>query len=545
MARHSRAGEQALTADLVDITALERAYHEVQPDASRAEERVAFGTSGHRGSSLRGSFQDAHVAALTQAVVELRAEMGVDGPLFVGGDSHALSSSALVTVREVLAAHEVDARYAPAEELVATPLISHAILQWNRDPARRRADGIILTPSHNPPDAGGFKYNPVSGGPAEPELTSWIEARANALLAAPGEIARVAGAGAGEGGTNYDFVANYARDLDRVVDIDAIRRAGVKIAVDPLGGAALPVWRAIRDIYGLDIAILNEEIDPQFGFMHLDHDGAVRMDCSSPFAMSGVVARVAGYDLGVGNDPDADRHGIVTARGLMNPNHFLAVAVDHLLRTRTGWPSSAAIGRTVVTSALLDRVAAAHGRPTYEVPVGFKWFVAGMFSGALAFGGEESAGASFVDFEGQPWSTDKDGVVMGLLAAEIVASRGQSLDACWDELVAAHGQTFYARRDTPASSAVRGAVKRLTAKDLTRDSLGGQRISAVRTEAAGNRAAIGGLKIETEGGWVAMRPSGTEDILKVYAESFVSAAHLERLLDEAEEIVEMLAPAGP
>jgi len=540
MSHHLRAGERAASEDLVDLSELRRRYHEVVPNPAHPEERVAFGTSGHRGSSLKDSFQDLHVAALTQAIVELRKELGVDGPLFVGADSHALSSHALQTVREVLAAHPVDARFAPGDELVATPLISHAILQWNRDASAPRADGIILTPSHNPPQDGGYKYNPPSGGPAEPEITDRIAARANALLENPEHIRRASADEAQRHGRDYDFVGHYVRDLSRVIDLEAIQRAGVRMAVDPLGGAGLPVWRAIRDTHALNIDLLNETVDPQFGFMTLDHDGVIRMDCSSPFAMRGLVDKMEGYDVGVGNDPDADRHGIVTARGVMNPNHFLSLVVDHLLATRSGWSERGAIGRTVVTSGLLDRVAASHGREVFEVPVGFKWFVEGMFDGSLVFGGEESAGASFVDMQGQPWSTDKDGIILGLLAAEIIAKNPQGLDALWDALCAKHGEVFYARRDQPASAAARAAVKNMSPDDLSSDQLAGRPVTRIATTAQGNGASIGGLKIVTDDGWVAMRPSGTEDILKIYAESFVSEAHLQALLDDAEAVMAAL-----
>lgn len=543
MSHHPRAGEPAIATDLVDLALLVERYTEVKPQVDRADERVSFGTSGHRGSSLKNSFQDLHVAALTQAIIEVRAKLGVTGPLFVGADSHALSAYALQTVREVLAAHPVDARYSLGDALVATPLISHAILQWNAAGAGGQADGIILTPSHNPPEDGGFKYNPPSGGPAEPEVTDQIAARANALLADPSQIRRASKAEAAGSGEDYDFIHNYVRDLGRAIDLEAIRNAGVRIGVDPLGGAGLPVWQAIRAVHGLDIQLLNEDVDPQFSFMTLDHDGVIRMDCSSPFAMRSVVAKASGFDVCVGNDPDADRHGIVTPRGVMNPNHFLCLAVDHLLRHRSEWSATAGVGRTVVTSGLLDRVVASYGRETFEVPVGFKWFVDGLVDGRLVFGGEESAGASFVDRSGLPWSTDKDGILLGLLAAEIIATSGQSLDSLWDALVQKHGRAFYARRDSPAAATVRSAVKSMTPADVLSDTLAGEAITRVATTALGNAAAIGGLKIETTDGWVAMRPSGTEDILKIYAESFVSEEHLSALLRDAEAIVAALIQA--
>lgn len=545
MATHPRAGQPALASDLIDLDALVRAYYAQTPDPAVPEQRVSFGTSGHRGSSLKGSFQALHIEALTQAIIELRDEDGVHGPLFIGADSHALSAEALVSVRRVIAGHHaagvaIDARFAPHDALVATPLVSHAILTWNRQADAPRADGIIITPSHNPPADGGFKYNPATGGPAEPRTTDRIAARANALLADPAQILRADlddEAGSVDRWTRYDFVAHYVDDLSRVVAIDAIRAAGVRLGVDPLGGAALPVWRAIRDRLGLDITVLNDALDPRFGFMRLDHDGAIRMDCSSPYAMQALTERAGAYDVCVGNDPDADRHGIVTGRGVMNPNHFLSLAVDHLLATRTAWPTSAKIGRTVVTSALLDRVAASHGREVLEVPVGFKWFVDGMFDRSLVFGGEESAGASFVDHAGEPWSTDKDGILLGLLAAEMVAVQGVSLDAQWDALRARFGEVYYARRDAPASAAVRSRVKGMTPDDVSITTLGGEAITNVSPHARGNGATIGGLRIDVANGWVAMRPSGTEDILKIYAESFVSDAHLAALLSDAEALV--------
>lgn len=550
MATHPRAGQPALAHDLVDIHALLHAYHTRVPDPQRDEERVSFGTSGHRGSSLKGSFQALHIEALTQAILELRKEEGVDGPLFIGADSHALSAEALASARRVIAGHQrdgfaVDARFAPDDVLVATPLVSHAILTWNRDPNRARADGIIITPSHNPPADGGFKYNPATGGPAEPSTTDRIAARANALMQEPHLIRRMDVEASDTGRwTRYDFVARYVDDLSRVIDLEAIRAAGVRVGVDPLGGAALPVWTAIRDRLGLDVTILNDALDPQFAFMSLDHDGAIRMDCSSPYAMRTLTDSAHGFDVCVGNDPDADRHGIVTARGVMNPNHFLSLAVDHLLTTRTAWPTSAAIGRTVVTSALIDRVAASHGRSVMEVPVGFKWFVEGMCDRTLVFGGEESAGASFVDREGQPWSTDKDGILLGLLAAEMVAVRGESLDAQWDALRGRFGDVYYARRDAPAPASVRQRVKRMTPSDVQVRTLGGDAITNISPTARGNDAAIGGLRMDVANGWVAMRPSGTEDILKIYGESFVSDAHLQALLNDAEALVASVCAAA-
>lgn len=536
MAQHPRAGQRCEAQDLIDLNRLRDAY--AQGDlASLAP--VSFGTSGHRGSSLRGSFQDEHVAALTQAIVELRADWGATGPLFVGADSHALSACALHTLRLVLSKTQVRVRLAPEDVLVPTPVISNAIIQWNRAHPDQPADGIILTPSHNPPQDGGFKYNPPSGGPAEPEITDKIAARANQILQNPSE-AWARGDGQSPHFETVDLIAHYVDNLADVIDLDAIRAADLRIAVDPLGGSALDVWRAIQDRLGLRIDLLNHEIDPQFGFMHLDHDGVIRMDCSSPFAMHGVVERAKAYDVCIGHDPDADRHGIVTAQGVMNPNRFLSLAVDHLLRTRSAWNQNAAVGRTVVTSAMIDRVAASHGREAFETPVGFKWFVEGMNAGRLVFGGEESAGASFVDIQGRPWSTDKDGIIMGLLAVEIIATQKQSLDDLWDALTQKHGQVFYARSDQHASEAVRARVKMLDPSEITAKELGGSPITSVASTARGNGASIGGLRLESSQGWVAMRPSGTEDILKVYAESFVSEAHVHALLEDAQNIVQKL-----
>ena len=534
MATHPRAGFPVAAADRIDVEALRASYFDRVPDPDRAEERVSFGTSGHRGTSLRGSFQERHIFALTQAIVELRAADGVLGPLFIGADSHALSSLALRSALRVLAAHRVDVRRAPGDELVATPLVSRAILRWNANTENPRADGIIITPSHNPPQDGGFKYTPSSGGPAEPTTTDRIAARANELLRDPAQLRIASDEEGAAWGTPYDFIGDYVEALACVIDIERIRSANVVIGVDPLGGAALPVWRRVRELHGLNIEILNEVVDPCFSFMSLDHDGVVRMDCSSPWAMKSLAAKASSYDVCVGNDPDSDRHGIVTARGVMNPNLFLALSVDYLLETRRGWDASAKIGRTVVTSALIDRVASHHGREVLEVPVGFKWFVEGMIAGTLVFGCEESAGASFVQFDGAPWSTDKDGIIMGLLAAELVAARGRSLDAQLDSLFDAHGRVWYARRDAAADARARARVKAAREESVSATSLAGHPITRVSPVARGNGASIGGLRVDSEVGWVAMRPSGTEDILKIYGESFVSEEHLQTQLDEAE-----------
>lgn len=533
MAQHPRAGQPCEPDDLIDLTALQDAYHRADPEMIAP---VSFGTSGHRGSSLRGSFQDVHVAALTQAIMELRESWGATGPIFVGADSHALSAHALQTLREVLSSAEVDARFALDDALVPTPVISNAILQWNRTHPNHLADGIILTPSHNPPQDGGFKYNPPSGGPAEPEITDRIAARANALLQDRAQL-RKRGSGDSAQFVRMDLIGQYVDSLGDVIDLDVIRQADLRMAVDPLGGSALDVWKAIKERLNLPVDILNHANDPSFAFMHLDHDGIIRMDCSSPFAMAGVVARAKAYDVCIGHDPDADRHGIVTARGVMNPNRFLSLAVDHLLRTRTGWKTTANVGRTVVTSAMIDRVAASHGRSAFETPVGFKWFVEGMNNGELVFGGEESAGASFVDMQGRPWSTDKDGIIMGLLAAEILATEKKSLDDLWDALTRKHGDVFYGRDDQHAPHAVRARIQSLKPEEISVDTLAGKPILRALSHARGNGASIGGVRLETEEGWIAMRPSGTEDILKVYAESFVSQAHVQTLLQDAQNIV--------
>lgn len=533
MAQHARAGQPCVPEDLIDLHQLREAYHHADA-ASIAP--VSFGTSGHRGSSLRGSFQDLHVAALTQAIVELRASWAATGPLFVGADSHALSACALATLRQVLSKTDVDARFAIDDVLVPTPVISNAILQWNRQHPDQLADGIILTPSHNPPQDGGFKYNPPSGGPAEPEITDRIAERANALLNDRSQLWERGSDDAAQF-QSVDLIGQYVDSLADVIDLNAIRDAGLRLAVDPLGGSALAVWQEIKKRHALQVDILNETIDPSFGFMHLDHDGVIRMDCSSPFAMAGVVARAKAYDVCIGHDPDADRHGIVTAQGVMNPNHFLSLAVDHLLRTRKAWSASANVGRTVVTSAMIDRVAQAHGRTAFETPVGFKWFVEGMNNGSLVFGGEESAGASFVDQQGRPWSTDKDGIIMGLLAAEIIATQKQSLDALWEKLTEQHGHVFYGRDDQHASHAVRARIKSLQPDQISVTTLANKPITRILSRARGNDASIGGLRLETADGWIAMRPSGTEDILKVYAESFVSEAHVQTLLQDAQNIV--------
>ena len=540
----NRAGQQAEDRDLVDIPDLLDAYHDLVPDPSIAEQRVAFGTSGHRGSSLRRSFNEAHIAATTQAIVDYRRERGYTGPVFVGRDTHALSEPAFLTVMEVLAAQQVPAMIDDRDGFTPTPAVSHAILAHNRERAGAHgtADGIIITPSHNPPEDGGIKYNPPHGGPAEAPITAWIEQRANELLERGWEsIPRTAFQRAYhlENTTNFNFLDAYVSDLGSVVDLDAIRGANLRIGADPLGGAAIDYWVAIGEAHDLDITVVNPEVDPTFSFMTLDWDERIRMDCSSPHAMASLVAARDEYDLALGNDADADRHGIVTPdAGLMDPNHFLAVAIDHLLTHRPEWPAAARVGKTIVSSALIDRVVAAAGRELDEVPVGFKWFVDGLLDGSLAFGGEESAGASFLRRDGSTWSTDKDGIIMGLLAAEILAVTGKSPSQRYEELAQAHGTTAYARIDAPATPAQKAALKELSAQDVPSTQLAGDDITEVLTEAPGNGAAIGGLVVRTEHAWFAARPSGTEDVFKIYAESFRGAEHLTQVQEEARALVD-------
>ena len=533
---HLRAGQRAVSSDLTDIPALLAAYR-ATPDTSDPTQRVAFGTSGHRGCALNGSFNEAHILAITQAVCEYRAAQGIRGPLFLGKDTHALSGPAQDSALEVLAANGVLTHLQAADGYTPTPVISRAILVHNRDSAAERADGIVITPSHNPPRDGGIKYNPPHGGPADTDVTGWIEQRANALMADGNRgVKRLSPAAATACAhiVEQDFVAAYVADLDQVIDMEAIRRAGLKIGVDPLGGAAVAYWQPIAERYGLDIEIVNPAVDPAFAFMTLDHDGKIRMDCSSAYAMASLVELKDRFAIAWGNDADVDRHGIVTpSLGLLNPNHYLAVAIHYLLKHRPQWSASAAVGKTLVSSALIDRVVAGLGRQLLEVPVGFKWFSAGLQDGSLCFGGEESAGASFLRRDGTVWTTDKDGIILGLLAAEITAVSGQDPGRYYQVLAAEHGTPHYLRIDAPASPAEKAAFKRLTAERITASSLAGDPITARLTRAPGNDAAIGGLKVCTANGWFAARPSGTEDIYKLYAESFVSAEHLQRIVDEA------------
>ncbi|MEH3157080.1 MAG: phosphoglucomutase (alpha-D-glucose-1,6-bisphosphate-dependent) [Gordonia paraffinivorans] len=539
---HPRAGQPALPEDLVDIAALDDAYYTTVPDPDDPVQQVVFGTSGHRGSSLDGAFNEPHIIATTAAIVEHRRDAGITGPLFIGFDTHALSRPAWRTAIEVLVAAEVTVAIDEMERHTPTPAVSHAILVHNAENTDR-ADGIVVTPSHNPPRDGGFKYNPPDGGPAGSDITSAIAARANEILrAGVGAVDRVPfeRAIADDHVIRYPFSTTYVDNLKNVVDMEAIRSAGVRIGADPLGGASVGYWAEIGFMYNLaELTVVNPTVDPQFGFMTLDTDGKIRMDCSSPNAMASLIAARDSYDIATGNDADADRHGIVTPdAGLMNPNHYLAVAIDYLFTHRPGWGDSAAVGKTLVSSSIIDRVVAALGRRLIEVPVGFKWFVPGLLSGDIAFGGEESAGASFLQRDGSVWSTDKDGIIMALLAAEILAVTGRSPSQHYADLVERFGDPVYARRDAPATREQKAVLSKLTASQVTASSLAGEPISAVLTEAPGNGAAIGGLKVVTENAWFAARPSGTEDLYKIYAESMTGPDHLAAVQDEAQALVD-------
>ncbi|ACL65276.1 phosphoglucomutase, alpha-D-glucose phosphate-specific [Anaeromyxobacter dehalogenans 2CP-1] len=538
---HPLAGKPAPRDVLVDVPDLLRRYAADAPDPSVPAQRVAFGTSGHRGSSLRRSFNEAHILAVAQAVCEHRARAGVTGPLFLGRDTHALSEPAERTALEVLAANGVEVVVSQGGAPVPTPVVSHAILTANRGRTAGLADGIVITPSHNPPEDGGIKYNPPDGGPADTAVTAAIEARANALLAGGNrEVRRVPWERARRAATvrERDYVRPYVQDLAAAVDLDAARGAPLRVGVDPLGGSNAHYWGAIAEAFGLDLEVTNPVVDPTFGFMPLDHDGKIRMDCSSPYAMANLVALKDRFDLAFGNDADSDRHGIVTpSAGLMNPNHYLAVAIDWLFSHRDGWPAAAAVGKTLVSSALIDRVARRLGRRLVEVPVGFKWFVPGLLDGSLGFGGEESAGATFLRRDGSPWTTDKDGMVMDLLAVEIRARSGRDPAERYRALAADLGAPVYARVDAPATPAEKAILGKLAPEAVAAKTLAGDPITARLTRAPGNGAAIGGLKVTTEQGWFAARPSGTEDVYKIYAESFRDAAHLDRILGEARAIV--------
>ena len=539
---HPRAGQPALPEDLTDIDALLSAYHDVEPDLDDVGQRVEFGTSGHRGSSLDGSFNEAHIAATTQAIVEYRSADGVSGPLFLGKDTHALSGPAWTTALEVLAANGVVVMIDSAGRFTPTPAISHAILCHNRTSAGSLADGIVVTPSHNPPRDGGFKYNAPHGGPADSDATSWIADRANELLRGSNSGVRRLESGAARAAdttNSYDYMMTYVSDLDRVIDVAAIRDAGVRIGADPMGGAAVDYWAAIGEHYDLDLTVVNPQVDPQWAFMTLDWDGKIRMDCSSPNAMASLVASRERYDISTGNDADADRHGIVTPDGgLMNPNHFLAVAIEYLFANRPQWSGSTAIGKTLVSSSMIDRVAASLGRTLIEVPVGFKWFVPGLLDGSIGFGGEESAGASFLRQDGTVWSTDKDGLILSLLASEIQAVTGESPSRRYGHLTEVNGAPSYARIDAPASREQKATLKALRPEQISAREVAGEAIVATLTEAPGNGASIGGLKVQTENAWFAARPSGTEDVYKIYAESFLGAEHLAQVQKEAKDLVD-------
>ncbi|MGW4378444.1 phosphoglucomutase (alpha-D-glucose-1,6-bisphosphate-dependent) [Kitasatospora sp. NPDC004531] len=538
---HARAGQPAQPQDLIDVARLVTAYYALHPDPAEVGQRVAFGTSGHRGSSARTAFNEDHIAATAQAICDYRAEQGTTGPLFLGIDTHALSEPARVTTLEVLAANGVTVLLDPADGYTPTPAVSHAVLAHNRTLPAALADGIVVTPSHNPPSDGGFKYNPPHGGPADSAATGWIERRANELLAGGSkEVRRIGYARALAADTTgrYDFLGAYVDDLPAVLDLDAVRSAGVRIGADPLGGASVAYWGRIAETHRLDLTVVNPLTDPTWRFMTLDWDGKIRMDCSSPYAMASLIDRRDEFTLATGNDADADRHGIVTPDGgLMNPNHYLAVAIDYLYRHREGWPAAAAVGKTLVSSSMIDRVAGALGRELLEVPVGFKWFVEGLLNGSVAFGGEESAGASFLRRNGTPWSTDKDGILLALLASEITAVTGRTPSEHYRELTSRHGDPVYARVDAPADREQKAALAALDASRVTASELAGERITGVLTEAPGNGAAIGGLKVRTENAWFAARPSGTEDVYKIYAESFLGADHLAKVQEEARGLV--------
>ncbi|MEU7801089.1 phosphoglucomutase (alpha-D-glucose-1,6-bisphosphate-dependent) [Micromonospora arborensis] len=539
---HPRAGQPAEPADLVDVPRLVTAYYAEHPDPADPAQQVSFGTSGHRGSSLRNAFNSDHILAVTQALCDYRREQGLDGPLFLARDTHALSAPAAVDALEVLAANGVTVLVDSRDGYTPTPALSHAILTHNRGRTSGLADGIVITPSHNPPDDGGFKYNPTNGGPADTDVTRWIQDRANAILAAGlKEVRRVTYARARAADTTgeYDFLAHYVDDLPAAIDIDAIRAAGVRIGADPLGGASVAYWGEIAERHRLDLTVVNPTVDPTWRFMTLDGDGKIRMDCSSPNAMASLIAARADFQISTGNDADADRHGIVTPdAGLMNPNHYLAVAIGHLFRTRTEWGPSAAVGKTLVSSSMIDRVAADLGRPLLEVPVGFKWFVPGLLDGAVGFGGEESAGASFLRRDGSTWTTDKDGILLCLLAAEILATTGRSPSEHWAELAEKFGAPAYARIDAPASREQKAVLAKLSPEQVTATELAGEPITATLTTAPGNNAPIGGLKVSTKSGWFAARPSGTEDVYKIYAESFQGPDHLKQIQQEAKNLVD-------
>jgi phosphoglucomutase len=537
---NDRAGQQAASSDLVDVAGLVTAYYAQHPDPADPAQQVAFGTSGHRGSALRVSFNDDHIAAATQAICEYRARSGITGPLYMGRDTHALSEPAFVTALEVLAAHDVLVLIDSRDGYTPTPALSRAILIHNEDRADGLADGIVVTPSHNPPEDGGFKYNPPDGGPAGTQITSAIQDRANELLRGGlKEVRRIRYARARAAAGRHDFLGEYVAGLPAVLDLDAVRAAGVRIGADPLGGASVGYWGEIADRYRLDLTVVNPLVDPTFRFMTLDWDGRIRMDCSSPYAMASLIGRRAEFAIATGNDTDADRHGIVTPdAGLLNPNHYLAAAIDYLYRHRENWPAHSAVGKTMVSSSIIDRVADAASRQLMEVPVGFKWFVPGLLDGTVAFGGEESAGASFLCRDGRVWTTDKDGIILALLAAEITAVTGRTPAEHYRELTARLGDPAYARIDAPATREQKAALARLAPDQVSAGELAGEPILSRLTTAPGNGEPLGGLKVITTSGWFAARPSGTEDVYKLYAESFRGPGHLARIQQEAQQILQ-------
>jgi phosphoglucomutase len=542
------AGKPAPREMLIDVARLEKEYFERQPDPSDRNQLVSFGTSGHRGTPLHGTFTEAHILAITQAICDYRRQQGTDGPLYMGKDTHALSAPAQRTALEVLAANNVETVIQDGDGVTPTPVISRAILVYNRSRKEHLADGIVITPSHNPPEDGGFKYNPPNGGPADTDVTRWVQDRANELLRAGNtEVKRIPFSKAMRAATTHqeDFVLPYVRDLKNVVDIDAIRDARLKLGVDPLGGAARPYWEPINSIYGLEVTVVNPTIDPTFSFMTVDHDGKIRMDCSSPYAMARLVGLKDRYQVAFANDPDSDRHGIVTpSAGLMNPNHYLAVAIRYLLTHRPQWGRGVAVGKTLVSSSMIDRVVKKLGRELREVPVGFKWFVSGLVDGSFCFGGEESAGASFLRRDGTVWTTDKDGPIMDLLAAEITARTGKDPGEHFRELTAEFGTPYYTRIDAPATPEQKAQLQKLSPEAVRESDLAGEPIFAKLTKAPGNQAPIGGLKVVSKSGWFAARPSGTENIYKIYAESFKSESHLQAIVSEAQEIVNNALGSG-
>jgi phosphoglucomutase len=541
MPLHPLAGQPAPPELLVDLAKLEGDYYEREPNVDDPQQLVSFGTSGHRGTSQNGTFTEAHILAITQAICEYRASHGVKGPLYLGKDTHALSEPAQRTALEVLADNGIETVIQERGGATPTPVISRAILAHNRGRFEQLADGVVITPSHNPPEDGGFKYNPTNGGPADTDVTKWMQERANALLRGGNkDVKRIAYDKALTAATTlqHDFVTPYVADLGQVIDMEAIKTAGLKIGVDPLGGAGVGYWQPIAEKFGLDLTVVNTRVDPAFAFMTLDHDGKIRMDCSSPYAMASLVRLKDQYAIAWANDPDADRHGIVTpSAGLMNPNHYLAVAIRYLLMHRPNWSRSAVVGKTLVSSSLIDRVVASLGRTLCEVPVGFKWFAPGLFDGSCCFGGEESAGASFLRRDGTVWTTDKDGLILGLLAAEITARTGKDPGEHYRELVAAFGESYYTRIDAPANPEQKKKLSNLSPDLVRAAEMAGEPIIAKLTKAPGNNAAIGGLKVVTASGWFAARPSGTENIYKIYAESLRSREHLEAIVREAQAIV--------